>query len=210
MLGKLELNLLKTQIQRGKLCVNTVMANVFVNKIFFLIFLFFSAAAYSEQNTVSSTVSSNTVDKAPPSAISPGVSIVNSDVCVHGYSGSVTTQILGVSTGITVTDDNCIRIKLSRQLSSLSLKVPAVAILAQDPKVFDALWMSGVYPPIEGKIADEAKDIWLTKIHLIPEGSLIKADLLKEMQPEKKQYTDKQNVALFKTLFLISTGILLF
>ena len=186
------------------------MVNVSVNKILFVLFLFFTTASYSETNTVSSTVSSNTVDKAPPSAISPSVSIVNSDVCVSAYSGSITTQILGVSTGVTATDDNCVRIKLSRQLSSLSLKVPAVAILAQDPKVFDALWMSGVYPPIDGKIADEARNILLTKIHLIPEGSLIKAELLKELQPEKKQFTDKQNVAFFKTLFLISTGFLLF
>lgn len=176
-----------------------------------VLFIGFSKRTYAETNTVSSnTVSSNTVDKAPPSAISPGISIVNSDVCVSGYSGSVTTQILGISTGVTVSDENCVRIKLSRQMMSLNLKVPAVAILAQDPQVFDALFMSGVYPPIEGKIAEESKEIWLANIDLMPEGSKIKEKLLNNRKKEPKEFSDAQNVALYKGLFLIATGLLLF
>jgi|TARA_R100000030_G_scaffold49449_3_gene37327 hypothetical protein len=178
-----------------------------------VLFIGFSKKTYAETNTVStvsSTVSSNTVDKAPPSAISPGISIVNSDVCVSAYSGSVTTQILGVSTGVTVSDENCVRIKLSRQMMALNLKVPAVAILAQDSQVFDALWMSGVYPPIEGKIAADAKEIWLANIDMMPEGSKIKEKLLNNRKKEPKEFSDAQNVALFKGLFLITTGLLLF
>tara|TARA_A100001201_G_scaffold143739_1_gene147089 strand:+ start:3696 stop:4259 length:564 start_codon:yes stop_codon:yes gene_type:complete len=174
--------------------------------VVFLFTMLICTQTHGETNTVSSTVSSNTVDKAPPSAISPSISIVNSDICKSGYAGSVTTQILGVSTGITVSDENCVRIKLSRQLMTLNLKVPAVAILAQDPQVFDALWMSGVYPPIEGKIGEEAKEIWLANTHLAPAGSTV----LVSKKPPQTTTTPEQDVLFFKTLFLITTGLLLF
>ena len=157
----------------------------------------------AETNTVSSnTVSSNTVDKAPPSAISPGISRVNSDVCVSAYSGSGTTQILGVSTGVTVSDENCVRIKLSRQMMSLNLKVPAVAILAQDPQAFDALWMSGVYPPIGGKIAEESKEIWLANVDMMPEGSKIKNNLLQNREKEKEPEGDFDGLKNFGLMAL--------
>ena len=89
---------------------------------------------------------------------------------------------------------------------TLNLKVPAVAILAQDPQVFDALWMSGVYPPIEGKIGAEAKEIWLANTHLAPAGSTV----LVSKKPPQTTTTPEQDVLFFKTLFLITTGLLLF
>ena len=136
-------------------------------------FLLFLPKAYSETNPVSSTV---TVDKTPPSAISPSVVINNSDICRTAVAGSVSTQIFGISSGISVADSNCEAIKLSRALASLGLKVASVSILAQsDPRVFDSLWLAGTYPPIEGKIGLEAKELWLLEEnrHLIPEGSKI-------------------------------------
>ena len=103
-------------------------------------FILFLPKAYSETNTVSSTV---TVDKTPPSAISPSVVINNSDICKTAVAGSVSTQILGISSGITVSDPNCEAIKLSRALASLGLKVASVSILAQnDARVFDSLWLA--------------------------------------------------------------------
>ena len=68
--------------------------------------------------TVSSTV---VTDKAPPTANSPSVVVNNSDVCKTAVAGAVQTQILGISSGITVTDENCERIKLSRSLYSKGL-----------------------------------------------------------------------------------------
>ena len=135
--------------------------------------LIYFISTISETNTVSSTV---TVDKTPPSAISPSVVINNSDICRTAVAGSVSTQIFGISSGISVADPNCEAIKLSRALASLGLKVASVSILAQsDPRVFDSLWLAGTYPPIEGKIGLEAKELWLLEEnrHLIPEGSKI-------------------------------------
>lgn len=179
--------------------------------VVFLFTMLFCTQVHANTNTVSSnTVSSNTVDKAPPSAISPSISIVNSDICRTGISGSVTSSVIGVSSGITIEDETCRLIKISRQLKALGLSVPAVSILAQDPEVFDSLWLSAVYPPIDGEIGTKARDLWLLpeNRHLVPEGSKVFAKIEVEQQP--KEFSDKQNVALFKGLFLITTGILLF
>ena len=157
-------------------------------------------------NTVSSTV---TVDKTPPSAISPSVVVNNSDICKTAVAGSVQTQIFGISSGVTVTDENCEAIKLSRALASLGLKVASVSILAQnDARVFDSLWLAGTYPPIDGLIGMEAKEEWLKpeNRHLIPEGSKVFSQI-----PIIEAKTEGVDDALFfKTLFILTTGLLIF
>ena len=69
-----------------------------------------NSALGADTNTVSSTV---VTDKAPPTANAPSVVVNNSDVCKTAASAGVQTQILGIASGITVTDENCERIKLS-------------------------------------------------------------------------------------------------
>ena len=93
-------------------------------------------SATAETNTVSSTVVTN---NTPPTANSPSVVVNNSDVCKTAVAGAVQTQILGISSGITVTDENCERIKLSRSLYSIGMKVAAVSTLCADPRVWDAM-----------------------------------------------------------------------
>jgi hypothetical protein len=89
-----------------------------------LCLLFLSTSVFAETNTVSSTVVTN---NTPPTANSPSVVVNNSDVCKTAVAGAVQTQILGISSGITVTDENCERIKLSRSLYSMGMKVAAVS-----------------------------------------------------------------------------------
>ena len=105
-------------------------------------------AAIAQTNTVS-TVSSGTVtvDKTPPTASAPSIVINNSDVCKSAYSAGVQTQILGVATGITVTDENCERLKLARSLFGMGMKVAAVSAMCQDARVFDAMIMAGTPCP---------------------------------------------------------------
>ena len=78
-----------------------------------IIITLITKSALSETNTVSSTVVTN---NTPPTANSPSVVVNNSDVCKTAVAGAVQTQILGISSGITVTDENCERIKLARSL----------------------------------------------------------------------------------------------
>ena len=53
------------------------------------------------------------------------------DLCATGTSGAVQTQIFGVSAGGAVRDINCERLKLSKTLYDMGMKVAAVATCAK-------------------------------------------------------------------------------
>jgi hypothetical protein len=110
--------------------------------------------------TESTSKAETTVKSPPPSAISPNVTTINNDVCTVGFSGSVQTQVLGISAGGTVRDMNCERIKLSKNLFDQGMKSAAIAVLCQDSRVFDAMMNANTPCPIDGKIRDEAKELW--------------------------------------------------
>ena len=55
----------------------------------------------ADTNTVSSTV---VTDKSVPTANAPSVVVNNSDICKTAASTAVQTQILGIASGITITD----------------------------------------------------------------------------------------------------------
>ena len=114
--------------------------------------LFSSFAEAADSNTVSSTV---VTDKSVPTASAPSVVVSNNDVCKSAAAASVQTQVLGVATGITITDENCKRLKLSRSLYAMGMKVAAVSTLCGDARVFDAMWMAGTPCPFMGLIGDD-------------------------------------------------------
>lgn len=129
----------------------------------------FSVSAQSDpivtQSTSDSTArtyseSTTTVKSPPPSAISPAITVINSDICVTAASGAVQTQILGISMGVTERDFNCERLKLSRSLYDMGMKVAAVSVMCQDRRVFDSMMAAGTPCPIDGKIGAEAKAVW--------------------------------------------------
>ena len=164
----------------------------YTNRIIYtalFVLLFVTTQVFAETNTVSSTVVTN---NTPPTANSPSVVVNNSDVCKTAVAGAVQTQILGISSGITVTDENCERIKLSRQLYAMGMKVAAVSLLTQDYRVFDAMWSAGTYPPINGKIGLEAKEEWLVNKHLIPDGSFLldEKEIAKQTEKTKRDLHD--------------------
>ena len=97
-------------------------------------------------------------DQPPASAISPSISIGGAmDVCVVVRSGAIGTGLFNASAGIHVVDKNCERIKLSRSLAQLGLKVSATAILCQDNRVFTAMLAAGSPCPIDGLVGKDAK-----------------------------------------------------
>ena len=149
----------------------------------------------ADTNTVSSTV---VTDKSVPTANAPSVVVNNSDICKTAASTAVQTQILGVATGITITDENCERIKLSRSLYSMGMKVAAVSTLCADPRVFDAMHMAGTYCPYMGSIGDEARQKWEENPDMVPEGSLVYKKI--EIEQKEKQttgLTDGQKLVKF-------------
>jgi hypothetical protein len=126
----------------------------------------------SASNNTSNNTSASTVDhKNQPvvGAKAPSISVSNSDVCVSGVSGGVQSNIVGLSFGTTVIDANCERLKLSRELRKGGMKVASIALLCQDPRVFQAMIMSGTPCPAKGKIGPEAAGYWNAYPELRPD-----------------------------------------
>jgi len=124
-----------------------------------------SSSSYNKSDSVT------TVRSPPPSAIAPTVTSINSDICITGYSGAAQTQIFGLSFGGTTTDYNCERLKLSRTLFDMGMKVAAVATMCQDRRVWDAMMDAGTPCPIDGKIGNEAKLLWDVNSTRVPAPS---------------------------------------
>ena len=113
----------------------------------------------------------------PPTAVAPAmISGGNADLCSTGSSGSVQTQVFGVSSGGTVRDMNCERLKLSKTLFDMGMKVAAVATMCQDRRVFDAMMSAGTPCPYEGKIGEQARAEWAANPDKIPAPDKVKTD----------------------------------
>ena len=117
----------------------------------------------SNSTSYSKTESTTKVISPPPTAVAPAITTINNDVCATAASGAVQTQILGISMGGTTRDMNCERIKLSKNLYDMGMKVAAVATLCQDDRVFKAMLDAGTPCPIQGKIGEQAKELWIAK-----------------------------------------------
>ena len=137
-----------------------------------------SSTVASSSNTVASSSGNTVVDKATTAATasSPGIVINNSDICVTGVSGAVQTSLFGVSSGGTIRDLNCERLKIGRFLFGSGLKIAAVSLLCEDRRVFDAMIMAGTPCPFRGLIGDKAKKLWADNPELSPEGSRVRKD----------------------------------
>ena len=137
----------------------------------------------SSSNTTSTT--NNTTNaysgdtRVTSSSSAPSMSAMSQDLCVVGMSGGVSTFGVGISGGTYRTDENCERIKLSKVLNDLGMKVAAVSILCQDPRVFFAMEQSGTPCPFEGKIGAAAKKQW---------------ELYGKLRPDYNQYTERLKV----------------
>lgn len=119
------------------------------------------------ESTTNSTVTTNgkmetVVKTPPPSAISPQIITGgNSDLCTIGVAGAVQTQILGISMGTTLTEENCVTLKRAKTLYDMGMKVAAVATMCSgSQQVFDAMMNAGTPCPYKGLIGDEAKAAW--------------------------------------------------
>ena len=141
-----------------------------MKKILFLVF-FVMTSSYAIAQTIvtestsnstsnSNTTSTTTVKSPPPTAVAPAIGSMNSDLCAVGISGAAQTQILGIAIGSTFVDKNCERLKLSKSLYDMGMKVAAVATLCGDERVFEAMMNAGTPCPVDGKIGAEAKAIW--------------------------------------------------
>ena len=126
-----------------------------------------------DSNNVNRNINDNTVnqrvEQPPPTAVAPSMmSGGNNDLCTTGVSGAVQTQIMGISSGGTVRDKNCERLKNAKTLYDMGMKVAAVSVLCQDRRVFDAMWNAGTPCPFEGQIGEQARVAWQANPDRIP------------------------------------------
>jgi DNA polymerase III alpha subunit (gram-positive type) len=124
--------------------------------------------------------------EAPPaSAIAPSIMSYSQDLCTTGRSGAFQGQLFGISGGRTVTDENCERLKLSKYIYDMGMKVAAISILCQDKRVFAAMEMAGTPCPYMGKIGKEATLGWQENRIERPDYKEKKAMFLKKCALDK-------------------------
>jgi len=127
----------------------------------------------SSNTTTTNTTNAYTGDqRVVNSSSAPSMSAMSQDLCVVGISGGIQKFGIGISGGTYRTDENCERIKLSKVLNDLGMKVAAVSILCQDERVFYAMEQSGTPCPFEGKIGKDAKEQWKKYGKLRPDYDL--------------------------------------
>ena len=152
----------------------------------------------SSSNTTSTTNNNSyTGDTRVTSQSSaPSMSAMSQDLCVVGISGGIQKFGLGISGGTYRTDENCERIKLSKVLNDLGMKVAAVSILCQDPRVFYAMEQSGTPCPFEGKIGKAATEQWKKYDKLRPDYDRYVADLKVVEKANKEEAKKLEKIRL--------------
>jgi hypothetical protein len=113
-------------------------------------------------NKTDQTIKQEITTKAPPaSAIAPSIgSSYSQDLCTTGISGAFQGQVFGISGGKSVRDMNCERMKLSKTIYDMGMKVAAVSLMCQDARVFKAMEMAGTPCPYMGEIGEAASQQW--------------------------------------------------
>jgi len=124
------------------------------------------------ESTTTSTTTNTTNSKSYPnvSTASAPPSSSGIDVCHLGSSMGLQSSVFGFSSSSSAIDENCVRIKLARELATVhNMKVAGIAILCQDPRVFSAMEAAGTICPFEGKIGKEAARLWYKYSDLRPD-----------------------------------------
>ena len=138
------------------------------------------------------TIRQEIKSEAPPaSAIAPSIMSYSQDLCTTGVSGAFQGQVFGLSGGKSVRDMNCERLKLSQMLYNQGMKVAAISLLAQDARVFKAMWQAGTPAPYEGKIGEEAKKLWMANPQKRPDKEDFEAEFLQSCTQERNPNREK-------------------
>jgi hypothetical protein len=127
------------------------------------------------------------------------------DLCTTGVSGAFQGQVFGLSGGKTIVDQNCERLKLSKYLYDMGMKVASVALLCQDERVFKAMNMAGTPCPYDGKIGDEAKAAWVNNPQDRPDIKDAEKEYIKKCTLENNPNRDNINKDVIGAIQVIYT-----
>lgn len=185
--------------------------------IIFLALLFIGSSAAAQEcpegyictesgtnSTVNTTGETTTnINSPPPSAIAPSLNTSNSDLCTIGVSGAVQTQILGISTGMVFTEENCLRLKNAKTLFDMGMKVAAVSVMCQDELVWQAMMDAGTPCPYDGMIGESARAAWNANPERVP-GAGPDSELLDlELDDTEKKWLGAGGVVSLLMLLLL-------
>ena len=158
-----------------------------VKQLAIILLIFTTVAIVTDSSANTNTVSSTVLNNAPATANAPTVLNSNSDICKIGIGGSVQNNILGVATGYVITDEFC-----------------------EPDRDWTSMKNAGTPCPVDGLIGAEAASYWEENPEKIPEGSPYRDDYLQVKKEETKEFSDASQIALYKVMFIITTGLLLF
>jgi hypothetical protein len=130
------------------------------------------------------------------------------DLCTVGSSGAFQGQVFGFSTGATVTDQNCERLKLSKYLYDMGMKVASISLLCADSRVFKAMEMAGTPCPYKGKIGAEATLAWAENTSKRPDAKEQEKLYIKQCTHESNPNREKINkdvVGAVKVIYTTKT-----
>ena len=130
------------------------------------------------------------------------------DLCTVGRSAAFQGQIFGFSGGKTVKDENCERLKLSKYLYDMGMKVASISLLCADARVFKAMEMAGTPCPYKGKIGKEATAEWAKNKSKRPDVEDAEADFIKVCTNDsnpKREEINKDVVGAVKVLYTAKT-----
>jgi len=152
------------------------------------------------------TINQNVKSEAPPaSAIAPSIMSYSQDLCTVGRSAAFQGQIFGFSGGKTVKDENCERLKLSKYLYDMGMKVASISLLCADARVFKAMEMAGTPCPYKGKIGKEATAEWAKNKSKRPDVEDVEAEYIKECTYDSNPNREKLNKDLVSGVKVIYT-----
>ena len=129
----------------------------------------------TENTNTNNSTSNSTQDvtqrivSPPPTAMAPSLGqSFSQDLCMTSASGALQTQLFGLAAGKGVRDMNCERMKLSKTLFDMGMRVAAVSLLCQDQRIFDSMAMAGTPCPFNGLIGEEAAAGWEANPEAVP------------------------------------------
>ena len=128
-----------------------------------------------QADTITTTTETTVNQEGMPvtTAVAPSTPTYQSDTCIVTSGSGVQTLQIGISTSKMKVDVSCERLKLSRQLSNLGLKVAATSVLCQDSRVWWAMRNAQTPCPILGKIGEEALEYYKKHPDLVPNAPVV-------------------------------------
>ena len=169
----------------------------------------FGTNQQAETITTTSETTVNQEGMPVTTAVSPSTPTYQADTCIVTSGAGMQTLQIGFSASKMKVDENCERLKLSRSLYAMGMKVAAISTLCADSRVFDAMWNAGTYCPYNASIGEDAKKGWEENKDKIPEGSLIFASMKEdEKEKIKKQREEDGKPSGWRVFFTLATFML--